>query len=33
MDGVLFDIFVYLCAAVVAVPVAKRLGLGSVLAI
>ncbi|MGB5732822.1 MAG: monovalent cation:proton antiporter-2 (CPA2) family protein [Thiohalocapsa sp.] len=31
MDGVLFDIFVYLCAAVVAVPVAKRLGLGSVL--
>ncbi|MGB5833674.1 MAG: monovalent cation:proton antiporter-2 (CPA2) family protein [Thiohalocapsa sp.] len=31
MGGVLFDIFVYLCAAVVAVPVAKRLGLGSVL--
>jgi len=31
MDGVLFDLFVYLCAAVVAVPVAKRLGLGSVL--
>jgi hypothetical protein len=31
MDGVLFDTFVYLCAAVIAVPVAKRLGLGSVL--
>jgi CPA2 family monovalent cation:H+ antiporter-2 len=31
MDGVLFDIFVYLCAAVIAVPIAKRLGLGSVL--
>lgn len=31
MSSVLFDIFVYLCAAVVAVPVAKRLGLGSVL--
>ncbi|HCS91706.1 MAG: potassium transporter [Thiohalocapsa sp. PB-PSB1] len=31
MDGMLFDAFVYLCAAVIAVPVAKRLGLGSVL--
>jgi Kef-type K+ transport system membrane component KefB len=31
MSGVLFQVFVYLCAAVVAVPVAKRLGLGSVL--
>jgi monovalent cation:H+ antiporter-2, CPA2 family len=31
MDGFLFDAFVYLLAAVVAVPVAKRLGLGSVL--
>ena len=31
MDGVLFDTFVYLCAAVIAVPVAKQLGLGSVL--
>jgi len=31
MDGLLFQGFVYLCAAVVAVPVAKRLGLGSVL--
>ena len=31
MGGVLSDIFVYLCAAVIAVPVAKRLGLGSVL--
>jgi Kef-type K+ transport system membrane component KefB len=30
MDG-LFDTFVYLCAAVIAVPIAKRLGLGSVL--
>jgi monovalent cation:proton antiporter-2 (CPA2) family protein len=31
MDGFLFQAFVYLCAAVIAVPVAKRLGLGSVL--
>ena len=31
MDGFLFHAFVYLCAAVIAVPVAKRLGLGSVL--
>jgi monovalent cation:proton antiporter-2 (CPA2) family protein len=31
MDGFLFHAFVYLCAAVVAVPIAKRLGLGSVL--
>jgi CPA2 family monovalent cation:H+ antiporter-2 len=31
MDGILFAAFVYLCAAVIAVPVAKRLGLGSVL--
>lgn len=31
MSGVLYQVFVYLCAAVVAVPVAKRLGLGSVL--
>ncbi len=31
MSSVLFQVFVYLCAAVVAVPVAKRLGLGSVL--
>ncbi|HYE42057.1 MAG TPA: cation:proton antiporter, partial [Caulobacteraceae bacterium] len=31
MDGVLFQAFVYLAAAVIAVPVAKRLGLGSVL--
>ncbi len=31
MDGFLFDAFVYLAAATVAVPVAKRLGLGSVL--
>ncbi|MBK1723004.1 monovalent cation:proton antiporter-2 (CPA2) family protein [Thiocystis violacea] len=31
MDGMLFQLFVYLCAAVVAVPIAKRLGLGSVL--
>ena len=31
MGGVLFQIFVYLCAAVVAVPIANRLGLGSVL--
>jgi monovalent cation:proton antiporter-2 (CPA2) family protein len=31
MDHVLFHAFIYLVAAVVAVPVAKRLGLGSVL--
>jgi monovalent cation:proton antiporter-2 (CPA2) family protein len=31
MTGLLFQAFVYLCAAVIAVPVAKRLGLGSVL--
>ncbi len=31
MSGLLFQAFVYLCAAVVAVPIAKRLGLGSVL--
>jgi CPA2 family monovalent cation:H+ antiporter-2 len=31
MDGFLFNAFVYLAAAVIAVPVAKRLGLGSVL--
>ncbi len=31
MGGFLFQAFVYLCAAVVAVPLAKRLGLGSVL--
>jgi Kef-type K+ transport system membrane component KefB len=31
MSGVLFQLFVYLCAAVIAVPLAKRLGLGSVL--
>ncbi len=31
MGGLLFHAFVYLCAAVVAVPIAKRLGLGSVL--
>jgi monovalent cation:proton antiporter-2 (CPA2) family protein len=31
MGGWLFDAFVYLCAAVIAVPIAKRLGLGSVL--
>jgi monovalent cation:proton antiporter-2 (CPA2) family protein len=30
-EGFFFQAFVYLCAAVVAVPVAKRLGLGSVL--
>ena len=29
--GVLFNIFIYLAAGVVAVPIAKRLGLGSVL--
>ncbi|WP_414660008.1 monovalent cation:proton antiporter-2 (CPA2) family protein [Horticoccus sp. 23ND18S-11] len=31
MDSVLFHVFIYLLAAVIAVPVAKRLGLGSVL--
>jgi CPA2 family monovalent cation:H+ antiporter-2 len=31
MDGVLSQAFIYLCAAVVAVPIANRLGLGSVL--
>ncbi len=31
MGGLLFQAFIYLCAAVVAVPLAKRLGLGSVL--
>jgi len=31
MEGFLFQAFVYLCAAVIAVPIAKRLGLGSVL--
>jgi monovalent cation:proton antiporter-2 (CPA2) family protein len=31
VSGLLFQAFVYLCAAVIAVPVAKRLGLGSVL--
>ena len=31
MGGYLFQAFVYLCAAVIAVPIAKRLGLGSVL--
>jgi monovalent cation:proton antiporter-2 (CPA2) family protein len=31
MEGLLFQAFVYLCAAVIAVPIAKRLGLGSVL--
>ena len=31
MDGLLFNAFIYLCAAVIAVPIAKRLGLGSVL--
>jgi len=31
MGGLLFQTIVYLCAAVIAVPVAKRLGLGSVL--
>jgi monovalent cation:proton antiporter-2 (CPA2) family protein len=29
--NLLFDAFIYLCAAVVSVPIAKRLGLGSVL--
>jgi monovalent cation:proton antiporter-2 (CPA2) family protein len=31
MGGLLFHAFIYLCAAVIAVPIAKRLGLGSVL--
>jgi len=31
MDGFLFQAFIYLVAAVIAVPIAKRLGLGSVL--
>jgi len=31
MDSILFQAFVYLMAAVIAVPIAKRLGLGSVL--
>jgi len=31
MGGFLFQAFVYLVAAVIAVPIAKRLGLGSVL--
>ena len=31
MGGLLFQAFIYLCAAIVAVPLAKRLGLGSVL--
>lgn len=31
MSDLLFQAFVYLCAAVIAVPIAKRLGLGSVL--
>ena len=31
MSGLLFQAFVYLAAAVIAVPIAKRLGLGSVL--
>lgn len=31
MGSLLFQAFVYLCAAVIAVPIAKRLGLGSVL--
>ena len=29
--GLLFDAFIFLTAAVVSVPIAKRLGLGSVL--
>ena len=28
MGGLLFQAFIYLCAAVIAVPIAKRLGLG-----
>ena len=31
MDGFLYQAFIYLTAAVIAVPIAKRLGLGSVL--
>jgi CPA2 family monovalent cation:H+ antiporter-2 len=31
MSEILLQVFIYLCAAVIAVPVAKRLGLGSVL--
>ncbi|NQZ33639.1 MAG: cation:proton antiporter [Oceanospirillaceae bacterium] len=31
MTGLLLQAFIYLCAAVIAVPIAKRLGLGSVL--
>ena len=31
MGGLLFQAFIYLCAAAIAVPLAKRLGLGSVL--
>ena len=31
MGGYLIQAFIYLCAAVIAVPIAKRLGLGSVL--
>jgi len=31
MSGLLFQAFIYLCAAVIAVPIVKRLGLGSVL--
>ena len=31
MEGVLLPAFVYLCAALVAVPLAHRVGLGSVL--
>jgi len=31
MSGILLQAFIYLCAAVIAVPIAKRLGLGSVL--
>lgn len=30
-EGLLFDAFIFLTAAVVSVPIAKRLGLGSVL--
>ena len=31
MSGFLFQAFIYLIAAVIAVPIAKRIGLGSVL--
>ena len=31
MSGILFQAFIYLCAAVIAAPIARRLGLGSVL--